>query len=111
MNAVLFAIAEDVKLDPLPRAGVDGFTIGRKINGDLNKATVVFETDVAAHAYGRPVIHDLREPWFHWTRHPSPDLLNSCQLVPSVDKGWLWLRSSIMAGVSAILPLARWSIA
>jgi hypothetical protein len=48
MNAVLFAVAEDVKLNPLPSAGVDGLTIGGKINGDLNDTRSSFDHFVGA---------------------------------------------------------------
>lgn len=54
MNAVLLASSEYVELDAAPGAGIDDPTIGREIEGDLNKAAIVFEADVAACADGGP---------------------------------------------------------
>jgi hypothetical protein len=54
MNAVLFASAEYVELDAAPGAGIDDATIGREIEGNLNKSAIVFEADVAAYTDGVP---------------------------------------------------------
>ncbi len=54
MNAVLLTIAENVEFDPVPGAGIDDPAIGREIEGDLNKAAIVLEADVAEHADGGP---------------------------------------------------------
>ncbi len=54
MNAVLLAVAEYVDFDPPPGAGIDDPTIGREIEGDLNKAAIVLKADVATHADGGP---------------------------------------------------------
>jgi len=59
MNAILFAVAKDIELDPLPPAGIDGLAIRLKIDGDLNEPAVVFETDVTPHANGRSARHGL----------------------------------------------------
>src|SRR5271165_5162183 len=54
MNAVLLTIAEYVEFDPAPGAGIDDPTVRREIEGDLNKAAIVLEADVATHADGGP---------------------------------------------------------
>src|SRR5512135_3250425 len=54
MNGVLLTVAEYVELDPAPVAGIDDPTIGREIDGYLNKAAIVLEADVATHADGGP---------------------------------------------------------
>jgi hypothetical protein len=54
MNAVLLTIAEYVEFDTAPAAGVDDASIRREIEGDLNKAAIVLDSDVATHADGGP---------------------------------------------------------
>ncbi len=54
MNAVVLIISEHVEFDPAPGAGIDNPTIRREIKGDLNKAAIVLEADVATHADGGP---------------------------------------------------------
>ena len=54
MNAVLLTIAEYVEFNPAPGACIDDATVRREIEGDLNKAAIVLEADVAAHADGGP---------------------------------------------------------
>jgi hypothetical protein len=59
MNAVFFAVAEDIEHDTLPGAGIGGLAIRRKIDTDLNKTAIVFEADVTAHVYRSPASNDL----------------------------------------------------
>eukprot|EP01037_Dinobryon_pediforme_P019492 gene19492-19919_t len=53
-HSTFSTIAENVEFDPVPGAGIDDPAIGREIEGDLNKAAIVLEADVAEHADGGP---------------------------------------------------------
>ena len=88
MNGILLTIAENVEFDPAPGAGIDDPAIGRKIEGDLNKATAVLETDVATHADGGPSGDCVADhgPFGGATHDPVGDEL---PVAPVCSNGWL----------------------
>ena len=59
MNIVLLVVAEGVKFDPAPSAGINSFAVGCEIECDLNKTAIVLESDVEPHSDCRASSHHL----------------------------------------------------
>ncbi len=106
MNGVLLAVAEYVEFDPAPGAGIDDPTIGREIEGDLNKAVIVLEADVATHANGGPTGDCIADhgPFGDAAHDLVGEELPVGQLLPIAAMGGSRLRSSMIADVTDIAP-------
>ncbi len=73
MNAILLAIAANIEFNSAPVADINSLTTGREIEGNLNKAAVVFEADLAAHADSSPTSYRFAN--HHPIRHAAHNLV------------------------------------
>ena len=95
VNIVLLVVAEDVKFNPMPSAGINGFAVNCEIECDLNKTAISSRlTSPRIRIAGRPAT--ISRTMVPLDTPPMTQSVNSCHLVPIADSGGSRLRSSIM---------------
>ena len=57
MEIVLFAVAQDIDLDALPKAGIDAAALRIGVEGNLKESTIVFKADLTLQPDGSSTLN------------------------------------------------------